>query len=89
MKYNTYDDIINGGPRLVEVAKHRGKKKALHFRKKEEALAIFFFKSIKKAQGAFYCFSWFRVFLLTPFHFCRTDKRLKGLPDTLETKRIS
>lgn len=81
MKYNTYD-VINGGPRLVEIAKHR-KNKALHFRRKE-VLAVFFFKSIKKAQGAFCRFSLFHVFLSTV-----ALRRVKGLPDTLRTKRIS
>lgn len=68
MKYNTYD-VINGGPRLVEIAKHRGKRKALHFRKKEafsHILFLFYFLEIYKKRPKvrffFYCF------LLTPFN---------------------
>lgn len=46
MKYNTYD-IINGGPRLVEIAKQRGEK-SVTFEKKE-AQAIYF-ESIKRPK---------------------------------------
>lgn len=55
MKYNTYDNI-NGGPSLVEIAKHKGKESVTIQRK--EALAFFIYK---KAQGAYFCFPCFRA----------------------------
>lgn len=58
MKYNTYD-VINGGPRLVGIAKDR-KNKALHFGRKE-VLAVLK-KNYKKRPGCILSFFFISCF---------------------------
>lgn len=54
MKYNTYDNI-NGGPRLVKIAKHTGKRKRYISEKKK--LLPFFLLFIKRPKVHFLVFS--------------------------------